>query len=495
MKKMVIIGAGIAGLTCGIYARMNGLETEIYERHTIPGGECTGWDRGEYHFDGCIHWLTGSKPGTSLYDLWRTTGALNDSVRIVNHEVFVRYEEDGRVVNLYTDAGKLQQHLIEISPQDEGEIKKLCKALKAMGEFGMPIERPMDKMTAGDGIKFMAKNMGKLGMLSRFNKITMKEYAGLFKEPLLQRALMAAIPGDYKANALVMSMAGMNVGDCGYPVGGSRALAKRMEQRYLSLGGKVFYKSRVENIIVKDGAAVGIKLADGREVRSDYIISCADGYATLYKMLGNKYTPQVYRNLYEHPEQHYLPTCAIVFMGVDCELGESYRAINIRREHPVSIGGVDTDIAMLLSYAYDETTAPKGKTVMACYYQGNYDYWNALYPDKEKYAQEKEKLKADAIAVLTARYPQAAGKIEATDVVTPMTYVRYCDAWRGAWMSWGEGGKDIPQYFPGEFPGLSNFIMAGMWTLPPGGLPGAAASGKFAAQRICMKEGIAFSQE
>ena len=64
MKKVVIIGAGIAGLTCGIYAQKNGFETEIYEQHTIPGGECTGWDRGGYHFDGCLHWLVGSKPGT-----------------------------------------------------------------------------------------------------------------------------------------------------------------------------------------------------------------------------------------------------------------------------------------------------------------------------------------------------------------------------------------------------------------------------------------------
>ncbi len=62
MKKVIIIGAGIAGLTCGVYARINGFETEIYELHTIPGGECTGWDRKGYHFDGCIHWLMGSKP-------------------------------------------------------------------------------------------------------------------------------------------------------------------------------------------------------------------------------------------------------------------------------------------------------------------------------------------------------------------------------------------------------------------------------------------------
>ena len=491
MKKIVIIGAGIAGLTCGIYAQLNGFDTQIYEMHTIPGGECTGWDRGDYHFDGCIHWLVGSKPGTSMNELWRTTGALNDEVRIVNHEVFARYEEGGRAVNLYTNADKLEKHFLEISPQDKKEIKKLCKALRAMGEFGMPIDKPMDKMTAGDGLKFAAKNLGKLKMLSYFNNISMQDYVKLFKEPLLQRALFAAIPGDYRANALVVSMAGMNMGDSGYPVGGSRAFAKRMEQRYLSLGGKVFYKSRVQEVIVEDGTATGIRLENGTEVAADFVISCADAYATMYRMLGNKFTPDLYRNLFENPEKHFTPTCAIVFMGVGCEIPDAYRAVNIRRDQPVSVGGKQTDEVSLLSYTYDETMAPKGKAVMAAYYTADFNYWNAL--DKEAYQQEKDRLTQDAIQALIKRYPQVEGKIEKTDVVTPMSYVRYCDAWRGSWMSWGDAdGKEVPRYFPGELPGLSNFLLAGMWTLPPGGLPGAAGSGRFAAQRITMAEGREF---
>jgi phytoene dehydrogenase-like protein len=79
------------------------------------------------------------------------------------------------------------------------------------------------------------------------------------------------------------------------------------------------------------------------------------------------------------------------------------------------------------------------------------------------------------------------------DVETPETYVRYCNAWRGSWMTWGNGSKDIPRYFPGLLDGLDGFIMAGMWTLPPGGLPGAAASGRYAAHRLCLKEGLPFN--
>ena len=236
MKKVVIIGAGIAGLTCGIYARLAGFETQIYEMHNIPGGECTGWDRGDYHFDGCIHWLMGSKPGSDLYELWQTTGALNKDVRIVNHESFGTYEEDGKAVHLFTNADKLQEHLLDVSPQDGKEIRRLCKAIKAFGDFGMPMGKPMDMMSAGDGLKFAAKNITKLGMLSRYKKMSMKEFADGFKSPLLRNALLSAIPGDYTATSLVMTLASMHAGDSGYPIGGSRARDNRSEQSFLNLG-------------------------------------------------------------------------------------------------------------------------------------------------------------------------------------------------------------------------------------------------------------------
>ena len=41
-KKIIIIGAGISGMTAGIYALLNDFDVEIYEKHTIPGGQCTG---------------------------------------------------------------------------------------------------------------------------------------------------------------------------------------------------------------------------------------------------------------------------------------------------------------------------------------------------------------------------------------------------------------------------------------------------------------------
>jgi hypothetical protein len=59
-------------------------------------------------------------------------------------------------------------------------------------------------------------------------------------------------------------------------------------------------------------------------------------------------------------------------------------------------------------------------------------------------------------------------------------------------MTWMTAKKAAPQYYPGVLTGLDNFFVAGMWALLPGGLPGAAAAGRFAAQRICLQNGVEF---
>ena len=64
-KSVIIIGAGIAGLTAGSYLQMNGYRTQIYELHTLPGGLCTSWKREGYTIDNSIHWLVGSSPSDS----------------------------------------------------------------------------------------------------------------------------------------------------------------------------------------------------------------------------------------------------------------------------------------------------------------------------------------------------------------------------------------------------------------------------------------------
>jgi monoamine oxidase len=44
-KSIITIGAGLAGLSAGCYAQMNGYKTQIFEMHDLPGGLCPSWKR------------------------------------------------------------------------------------------------------------------------------------------------------------------------------------------------------------------------------------------------------------------------------------------------------------------------------------------------------------------------------------------------------------------------------------------------------------------
>ena len=77
-------------------------------------------------------------------------------------------------------------------------------------------------------------------------------------------------------------------------------------------------------------------------------------------------------------------------------------------------------------------------------------------------------------------------------MATPTTYERYCNAWRGAWMAWANTPGAKIRAVRAAVPGLTHFYQAGQWLLPPGGLPVAVVTGKWAIQHVCRAEKVAF---
>jgi phytoene dehydrogenase-like protein len=86
---------------------------------------------------------------------------------------------------------------------------------------------------------------------------------------------------------------------------------------------------------------------------------------------------------------------------------------------------------------YDPTLAPKGKSVVECLITINdFSYWEKLYVDRNAYRLEKERIAEAVAGELEHKYPGFQSAIEVTDVVTPMTYVRYTGNWKGTYMTW-----------------------------------------------------------
>ena len=178
-EKVVVIGGGIAGLSAGIYALLSGFEAEIYEKNAIPGGECIGWNRKGYHIDNCIHWLTGTKKGTEMYDLWKTVGALSDDMEYAKIDAFYKTICNGQEATLWNDLQRTERELTNISPEDKDEIKKFIQYVEYSKQCLFPAKKPMEMWSVKDYIN-MGKNMADFPkVMKEFGKISLDEYSSI----------------------------------------------------------------------------------------------------------------------------------------------------------------------------------------------------------------------------------------------------------------------------------------------------------------------------
>jgi phytoene dehydrogenase-like protein len=488
-QSIIIVGGGIAGLSAGCYGRMNGFDTRILEMHDKPGGLCTSWQRGGYTFDGCIHWLVGSRPGSSFNQVWRELGAVQERA-IVDHEEFIRVERGSRAFLFYTDPDRLEEHMSQKSPRDSRRAKKFCGAIRKFTGLRMPMDRPSGK----EGLKILASMVRVALPLLRWSRVPMDRFADGFRDPLLRESFNVVFDlPDFPAIAALVTFAWMAEGDAGYPIGGSLEFARAIEKRYLELGGDIDYRARVEEVLVEGDTAVGVRLDDGTVHRGDRVISAADGHHTIFEMLKGRYADARVRGYYENLAT--FPAIIQVSLGIARDLSEEPHSLSFPLEKPVKIGGRTVRRLGMRHFCYDPTMAPEGKSALAVILESDHGYWSRLAADRKAYDAEKQRVADAVIEALDRRFPGVSTEVEALDVATPVTYERYTGNWKGSFEGWLPTTRNISMMVRGmrnTLPGLDNFYMVGQWVKPGGGLPPAALSGREVIQGICSESGIPF---
>lgn len=489
-KKTIIIGGGIAGLSAGIYSRLNGFDTEIVEMHSITGGQCTAWERKGYRFDYCLHWLVGTSRGL-FYDIWRETDVIRKDTQIIDHEIHsVLIGEDGSEFIIYANISRWEEYLLAMAPEDAKGIRRMCREMRKASSW-----QPLGSVkTMGGIVKYLKVVTAMLPMfplLIKYGKMDCRNYfAGLKLKNARLKYFLNNLMGDrnFSALAILMMLSWFNQKNAGYLIGGSLPLAKRMEERYLSLGGKLSTGKRVDKILVKDNRAMGVLLSDGTRVGSDYVISAADGHSTIFDMLGGRYISEAQRKAYDSWEL-FTPLVQVSF-GIKRKVESANSVTSIlARGREVGCTALEQGYS-LMNYSFDPTMAPTGKTVLVIRYESPWELWQDM--DREQYKAEKEKIRQDATALLEEQIPGITKDIEVIDVATPRTNVNYTGVWKGAYEGFLPSAQNITKTLRNTLPGLSHFYMAGQWLFPGGGLPPSAMSGKNAVKQICSREKMRF---
>jgi phytoene dehydrogenase-like protein len=490
MKKIVIVGGGIAGLSAGIQARKFGFDTVLCERHSVVGGQCTGWDRAGYHIDGCIHWLTGTKPGSELNDWWRETGALAAGVKIIQLDNFGVWEGFGQTITLWKDLDRLERELVALSPEDARHIRELIKAVRAVQSMPVPAKLPVDMLPIRELLKLLVSMKGAGAVMNRFGKLTCPEYAERYKNPALRAFFASRMPDGWSFSSFVFSLGTFSSGNGAIPEGGSRAMALRMADTFRSLGGRIETGKDAAEIVVENGRATAVRFADGTAESADYVIAACDPRVTFDRLLGGNYRDRAFELRYADQKNYSVPSSVQVAIGVAADMTGYPRSFSFVTD-PWACGPVTLHGMGFKNFAYEPAFAPAGHTVLTSSISqmgDSYGYWEKLYQDKAAYRAEKARIGAILVAGLERRFPELAGKLTVLDVATPATYNRYTGAWHGAWMAFGITPKSKSMMHSGKIKGLPNCLLAGQWLMPPGGLPCAAITGRFSAQRIARME-------
>lgn len=494
-KTILIIGAGLAGLSAGCYAQMNGYKSKIFELHDLPGGLCTAWERKGYTFDGCIHYLFGSGEGQPFNSMWTELGALPGR-GIVNHDEYQRVTDGEKTLIVYTDPDKLEAHLISLSPADAPLIRSFIQGVHEFIRFDLEVlyRVPRPLLDALGWRDFGMKMTPFLAPMARWSLLSCREFAQRFKDPFLQHAVAQMFSWEEAPVMMgMMLLAYLHSGNAGFPVGGSLEFARRVEQRYLELGGEIAYNSQVEKILVENGRAVGLRLYNDQIHHGDVIISAADARGTIFDMLDGQFANRAIRRMYDG----HLPTHQMlqVSLGVNRDLSADPHWITYLLKDPLLLAGEERYELGLKHYCFDPSLAPPGKSVVELIIRTNYAYWQRIY-GRNLYDREQRQVTEQILDCLETWRPGLRDHVEHMDEATPLSYERYTGNWQGATTGWLLTKETMPMMIQGvskTLPGLQNFYMAGQWVEPGGTVTLAAASGRNAIQLICHADGKTFT--
>lgn len=492
--KVVIIGAGVAGLSCGCYLQMNGIQTEILEASLLPGGLCTAWHRGPYVFDGCLRWLIGAQPPSAFHQIWEELNAIAGRKIFIHNEILQVEDGNGRTLVVPSDLDELAREFKRIAPEDSKLIDQLVRDARRCAPLEPPLEKPVELMTLHEKMRTGMRYMPMMPVIFRWKNLPITTYLARYKNDFLREALKAIASNEHmSALVLVMVLAFRTRNNTGFVAGGSWDFAMAIADRYAQLGGTVRYKTKVTGIQVENGRAAGVQCEDGTVIPASTVISCADGHTTIFKMLDGRFVDKKIRYLYDHC----LPFPAIiqVSLGLKKIFPDAPHTLNMPLLQPLRVDDhTRHDRLEVETFGAESGLCPAGTMVMTVRLPTSFEFWTQLKKsDPNRYRVEKKSVIQEIIGILDKRFPGLAAAVDRSDIATPATYVRYTGNWQGSYEGWLPTPRILGRRIPYTLPGLKNFYMAGHWVVAGGGLPSAALSGRYVAQMVCAQNKKTFA--
>lgn len=464
---VVIVGAGIGGLTAGAYLAKYGLSVLIVDQHYVPGGFCTIFKREGFKFDIGVHYLgsidTGSVIGRVIHDL-----NLSDSLDFIKLDPTDVIIFPDRRILFRSSFEETIHNLQKAFPSEAVAIERFCRLLN--NNNFLAIYAACRSKTFRD-------------LLNEFfiNEELKSTFCVMLGNIGLPSTMVSALTAAVMYRDYVFR--GGN-----YPRGSMQRFATALATRYRLEGGDLLLKKLVTRIEVKENQVVGVWM-DDTFIACDHLISNCSARQTFLELIGRDRLPSDLAARLDSLIPS--PSAFIVYFSLNGSLKDKDNLYS--NNWYCSSYGIDEAYAdcfrnkvntedflfCAIPSLHDPSLARNGyecgHLIVLVPYM-NHDYW----------VQNKQRIADKLIMVANRIVPGFSNRIHKYYSATPNTIIRYTRSDRAAIYGWASTPAQVGAVMPQQTP-FSNLLLAGHWTTlesGQGGITMTAYSGRNAAKRI-----------
>ena len=304
------MGAGPGGLTCAAYLAANGKRVLVLEANQVVGGSTQVFRRAgnKFEFDVGTHYVGECGPGG------RMQTALS-GLALTERITWLRQRPEGHCqimvpgTTFLTPTGwdTYLERLIAAFPDEERGLRRCVRIMRIVAAGEEPRRRPLALLRWG--VRPITTLMAACGLSADAQAVILAENGDYTWPPhRTPTAMHAGFLHHYlQAGAY-------------YPRGGGQVIGAHLTDVITTHGGRVRTKATVEKILIEDGRAVGVRLRDGEEIRSEVVVSAADFKKTWAELVGEQHLTRRLRRRLKNLEMT-LPMFA-VYVALDVDLRE-----------------------------------------------------------------------------------------------------------------------------------------------------------------------------